>query len=235
MSGNRWVDTACILGLLGPLLLFATQLATATLHTSAGLPQKLVNGLNPDGWLLFTESNGLREPICEIFLAKTVAAHAASATGNLRFTDIKEGALIGVVHLLPEATEDYSADIHNQKLEPGYYTLRYAVLPAGTYEHGVEMGEFVVLTSAASDPDPARILSEKELKDLRSSSSEVAATMPLAVPDPGTQKFPAVKMDDSGACTFQVLLKLAATKNAASKDLALGILMLTPIPHPEGS
>src|SRR5579859_7415135 len=169
MSGNRWVDTACILGLLGPLLLFATQLATATepyfidpatLHTSAGLPQKLVNGLNPDGWLLFTESNGLREPICEIFLAKTVAAHAASATGNLRFTDIKEGALIGVVHLLPEATEDYSADIHNQKLEPGYYTLRYAVLPAGTYEHGVEMGEFVVLKSAAYDSDATRILSE---------------------------------------------------------------------------
>jgi len=211
---------------------------SANLRSSSAVPQSLVDGLKQQGWVLYTESNGLREEICEIFLAKTVETQSAKpASSRMKYGRLKPGVLVGVVHLLPEAIEDYSAESHDQKLKPGYYTMRYAVMPAGTYEHGVELGDFVVLSPVSMDRDPARILKPEALAQLGASSTgtDTPATMALVASDTGTQKFPNVTMDDAGTCTFHARLQFAPTKGSASTELEIAIVMLTPVPHPEGS
>jgi hypothetical protein len=211
---------------------------SATLGNSPDVPKSLATGLNPQGWMLYTENDGLKEPICEIFLAKNVEAqNIKPPSGKILYRNLKPGALLGVVHLLPEAVDDYSVDAHDQKLKAGYYTMRYAVMPAGTYEHGVELGDFVVLNPVSLDQDPSRILSPEELDKFGSSSTGtgMAATMPLAVSGKDDKNLPAVTMDDAGICTFHVRLDLAPTEGLAAKDLEIAIVMLTPVPHPEGS
>jgi len=210
----------------------------ATLQASPSVSQNLVDAVNPQGWVLYTQSYGIKEQICEIFLAKMVATQSAShASGKMPYSSLKEGALVGVIHLLPEATEDYSVDFHNQELKPGYYTMRYAVMPAGTYENGTKPGEFVVLSPANMDRDPSHILKAEELARFGAftSGTDVAASMELVAPETSTREFPTVKVDETGMCIFQVRLRLAATKASSSRELALAIAMFTPLHGPEGS
>jgi len=212
----------------------------ASLQASPSIPKTVVDGVNPQGWVLYTQSYGVKEQICEIFLAKTLTVRsAAPKSSNLLYSGLTEGAMVGVIHLLPEATEDYSADSHNQTLRPGYYTMRYAVMPAGTYENGTKPGDFVVLSPASKDQDPSRILKTAELTRLgeATSGTDVPATMALVAPDPGSRQFPSVKVDETDMCIVQVQLRLAATKGAAAaaSEFPLAIGLVTPIHGPEGS
>lgn len=209
---------------------------SVALPATPALSQSLRSALNTQGSLLYTYSNGLKEPICEIFLARTVASQA-SASPTTHYGNLSPGSFIGVIHLLREATEDYYVDSHNQKLKPGYYTMRYAVLPAGTYANGPVMGEFVILSKAHGDADPTRILPPAELKKRGQwvSGTSLPACMPLVAADPKSKQSPAVIEDDQGVGTFQVTLHLTPKKGTSSPDLALAMVLLTPAPHPEGS
>jgi hypothetical protein len=221
---------------------------SVALPASPAIAQSLRAALNPQGSLLYTYSNGLREPICEIFLVKAVSGQAAktvagqasasdSAAPAMHYPNLSPGSLIGVIHLLREATEDYYVDSHDQKLKPGYYTMRYAVLPAGTYANGPVMGEFVVLSKAHGDTDPARTVPAKELLKHGQwvSGTSLPACMQLVPVDPKSKQSPAVIEDGQGVGTFQVTLHLAPEKGASSSELDLAMVLLTPAPHPEGS
>jgi hypothetical protein len=230
-----------LLFVLGPSRAWSAEpyyIDPATAKASSALPQSIVDRLNQQGWLLYTENNGLKEPICEIFLAKTVAFQAAPhPSSGMKYAALQPGEFVGVVHLLPEATDDYSADFHGQKLKPGYYTLRYSVMPAGTYENGPRLGEFMVLSLASIDHDPASVLKPEALAQLSTSSSstDLPASMELVAPNKNVQHFPKITMDDAGTCTFHVQLQLRSSDGSPSKQLPVAIVMLTPVPHPEGS
>ena len=138
---------------------------SVALPASPAIAQSLRAALNPQGFLLYTYTNGLREPICEIFLVKAVSGQAAktvseqasasdSAPPTMHYGNLSPGSLIGVIHLLREATEDYYVDSHDQKLKPGYYTMRYAVLPAGTYANEPAPGEFAASARRTVTPIP---------------------------------------------------------------------------------
>lgn len=253
MSNSRRLPLfLCVLAVLA----LCTTLARAAepylidsvaLPESSAIPQSLRGALNPQGSLLYTYSNGLKEPICEIFLAKTVAGQLSTSSVAaqtpapgapvMHYRNLSPGSLIGVIHLLREATEDYYVDSHNQKLKPGYYTLRFALLPAGTYANGPVMGEFVILSKARGDTDPGRLVSAKDLLQRGQwvSGTSQPACLPLVAADPKSKQSPAVIEDDQGVGTFQVTLHIAPKKGASSSDLDLAMVVLTPAPHPEGS
>ncbi len=201
--------------------------------SSTSVPKSITADLDPEGVLLSTHANGREEPICEIFWAKmtpaVTVAHPATDNG---YASIREGALVGVIHLLPEATEDYYEDFHNQQLKPGYYTMRYAVLPAGTGEHGPEAGDFVVLSPIALDQDPERTLSLDELVRLGKlvSQGEEAARMQLVRSETTKNSLPQVTMDNSGIGTVHFKLHLAGTKGVSAQELELSLLVVTPKP-----
>lgn len=127
-------------------------------HASEYLPRSFVFGLDAQGSLLFTYTNGLKMPVCKIFWVQTVVGQdGASASNKISYRDLKQGALVGVIHFLEEASEDYREDFHDQKLSPGYYTMRYAVLPDSDTE------DFVMLSPVSLDRGLESVLPFDEL------------------------------------------------------------------------
>lgn len=234
---GRWVTFFLLLLVLADQALAADRylIAVATLQSSS-IPKSLVEKVNPKGWMLYTQSYNIREEICEIFVANEITEKTVpSGSAKSPYSNLKEGTFVGVIHLLPEATEDYSADSHSQTLKPGYYTLRYAVMAAGTYENGTKPGDFLVLSPASLDQDPTRVLSAAELSRFGSATSgnDVPATMELISPDSGDGQVPSVKIDETNMAIFQVQLR--ASKNGHSAELPLAIGLVTPLHGPEGS
>jgi hypothetical protein len=210
----------------------------ATLPAAPVLSQSLLDSLNPRGSRLYTYSNGLREPFCEIFLVKTVSAQAAPpASGRIQYGKLIPGTLIGVIHLLRETPDDYFVDFHSQKLKPGYYTMRYAVLPVGTYADGPELGDVVVLSPATKDSDPVHIPPVEELMSLGRSVSggNQPASMQLVSFDPGNKRAAAVTENRQGIVRFQFRLRLTSNKGESSPELAVAMVVLTPAVHTLGS
>jgi hypothetical protein len=236
---GRWASFFLLLLALADQALAADRylIASATLQSSS-IPKSLMEKVNPKGWVLYTQSYNVREEICEIFVANEVTEKAVpSGSAKAPYSDLKEGTFVGVIHLLPEATEDYSADSHSQTLKPGYYTLRYAVMAAGTYENGTKPGDFLVLSPVSLDQDPNRILTTAELSRFGSaaSGSDVPATMELISPDSNSGQVPSVKIDETNMAIFQLQLPLASKNGHSAAELPLAIGLVTPLHGPEGS
>jgi hypothetical protein len=202
------------------------------LHASADLPQKTVDDLDPKGSLLFTYSNGLKMRICEFFWVKTAMAQdSAPGSSKASYKTLKPGALVGVIHFLPEASEDYREDFHDQKLRPGYYTMRYIAMS------DTDTIDFVALSPLSMDRDPNLVLPIEELIRLsrKASHTKQPAVMSLVPIGLRSNDFPDVKTDGEGTWTVQVKLRLRPSKGGSMQELALAIVVITPKKQEEGS
>lgn len=208
------------------------------LKASAQLPKALADALDPQGSVVFTSENGERMNICEIFWAKSVAEQNVPAgSSKLIYGNLKPGSFVGMIHFMPGADQEYRKDYKEQKLKAGYYTMRYGVLPAGIGEHGPEPGDFVVLTPSALDRDSTRVLPSSELVRLSrvASHSKEPAVMSLVEVTTARKTFPEVITDYAGTCIMQVKLHSKPRKGETAQDLALAIVVLTPLTEAEGS
>jgi hypothetical protein len=208
------------------------------LKTSAQLPKTLADALDPEGTLVFTTEKGERMNVCEIFWAKSVAEQDVPAgSSKLVYGNLKPGAFVGVIRFVPDAEPEYRKDFREQKLKAGYYTMRYGVLPAGIGEHGPEPGDFVLLSPAALDHDSARVVPPTELIRLSrmASHTKEPAVMSLIEVTAARKTFPDVTTDYAGTCVLQVMLHVKPRKGGTAQDLALAIVVLTPLEELEGS
>ncbi len=214
------------------------QIEPVPFDNSGKLPKTLTDGLDPQGVRLFTFENGVRINVCDIFWAKSVAGQdGASPAPKLVYGTLRPGAFVGLVHFLPEADQEYRKDFHDQKLKAGYYTLRYGVMEAGIGAHGPEPGDFVVLSPASLDHDAARVVPRVELLRMSrlASHTKEAAVMSLIEVTTARKTFPDVSTDYAGTCVLQVKLHLKPKKGAEAQDLAMAIVVLTPLQEGEGS
>lgn len=202
------------------------------LPASVDLPQSISAAVDQHGVHVFTYLNGLESPICEIFWAKNVAAQDGSAaSSNVLYGALKPGVFVGIIRFLEESREDYREDFHDQKLAPGYYTMRYAVLPEG------DRRDFVLLAPAIADHDPERVVAADELVRLsrKASGTEQPAVMRLVDVDKTAKEFPDVVMADDGSCILRVKLHLKPENGGSAQELALAIIVATPIEEEGGS
>jgi hypothetical protein len=200
-------------------------------HSSNEFPQKIVDDLDPQGSLLFTYSNGLKVRICEFFWVKAAAAQDNAPRSDKRsYNSLKPGALVGVIHFLAEASDDYREDFHDRKLRPGYYTMRYASMP------DTDTLDFLLLSPLNLDRDPSA-LSVKELLRLsrRASHAKQPAVLSLVPVDLRSNDFPDVKTNGQGTWTLQVKLHLTSGKDNLMQELALAVIVITPKKLEEGS
>ena len=226
------------IGLVATLLTVSTMLTWAVEPysiepvkiSSTSVPKNIADDMEPKGVLLSNTGSGIKKPLCEIFWAKvTPAATAAHPPTDNAYAGIHEGALVGVIHLLPEAIEDYNEDFNNQQLKPGYYTMRYAVQPAGVGEHGPEQGDFVVLGPVTQDQDPERALSLDEMVHLGKlvSHGEQPARMQLARSENTKNPLPAITVDTFGTVVLHFKLHLAQNKGVSAEELEVDLLVVT--------
>jgi len=99
--------------------------------------------------------------LCEVWLRKAVPAKPAAAEAlGITFGQLDEGTLVGAIRF-PAEVKDY----RRQRVKPGVYTLRYALLPTDGNHMGVApQRDFLLASPAAVDQDPATVSRDDTLK-----------------------------------------------------------------------
>ena len=124
---------------------------------SADIPIDIRNVIASDAMRV----SGPNGPLCEIWLRKQLPVAATPSTElGVTFGQIQEGTLLGAMHIAIQA-----ADYREQKIKPGFYTLRYALDPVDGNHAGVApQRDFALLSPVANDSDPATISRDELLK-----------------------------------------------------------------------
>jgi hypothetical protein len=140
------------LRLLGTTLLCAAALFAADYKLdSAGAPPAEASALAP---ALAKDGIKVMKPDGSVYAEFWLAAQAPTGgkpEDSASFSTIPQGALLGVVRFPARAS-----DRRGQTIKPGVYTLRYSLFPINGDHQGVApQRDFLILSSAASDTDPA--------------------------------------------------------------------------------
>ena len=144
-----------------------------------------------------------------------------NTSSDVLFGALAEGAFVGVVHF-PNPTTDF----RSQTIKPGYYTLRYALIPQDGNHMGVNpYRDAFHLGPVSADTDPDKTLTFDELVKIgRLASGTPHPAFLVGAQVTGTT-FPSVVKDDSGHWNLQVM------GHASSGNLPLAI---TVVGHFEG-
>lgn len=159
------------------LLPFASLLALAQHKTApAGPPpadtaSPVQAALVKDGVRLLKEDGST---LCELWL-RAQEPSGGKAEPNASFQTIPHGAFLGLIRF---PARHY--DRRGQTIKPGLYTLRYALYPVnGDHQGAAPQRDFLILSPAAIDADPAAL---PAFDDLMSMSTKASGTPhPLAL------------------------------------------------------
>jgi hypothetical protein len=162
------------------------------------IPKALQGVLQPEG----TRVVGAKGPVCEVWVGKAVA-QGTGGSPDAVYPSLGVGTLVGVLHF-PTAGSDF----RGQAIKPGYYTLRYALLPQDGNHMGVNpYRDFLLLSPVAADTQIDKPLQPPDLYKLsrQASGTNHPAVMSL-VPTAQGATFPSVGQDDQGHTLLQVKL-----------------------------
>ncbi|HEV3278242.1 MAG TPA: hypothetical protein VG860_15600 [Terriglobia bacterium] len=201
--------------------------------SSLNVPAALADRLQTTGSRLVRTAGGGNVPVCDIWWVKAAVAKkpGAKASGVL-YGEIQTGALVGLLRFLTSDAEDS----RDQKLKPGFYTMRYAQLPPDSSEAGSSQYlDFLLLSAMGADSEVTKTLSFEEASRLSSRATGTGhpALMSLVPVNPAYKRLPAVVADDVGNCAVQVNLR--EESETGSRDVELAILLLTPPKEQGGS
>jgi hypothetical protein len=167
-----------------------------------------------------------------VWWAKAVASQQSSSTSpRVLYGSVKTGALVGVIHFVPESSDDYREDFRDQKLRPGYFTMRYAQMPEDPQHKDVNpYRDFLLLSPVSVDREPAQVLSLNDLLRFSRLASRSAhpAIMSLVPVNTVYKTSPVVLTSDAGSCVFQSKLH-AAENGKPMPDLAFAVILVTPL------
>ena len=193
------------------VMLLASQLLLATLvfgqsykvETGAApaagqLPQPLQDALQPEGAKVVSDQGAA---LLEFWARKALPASSSPTTSSdVLFGGLTAGEFVGVVQF-----SSPGADFRGQAIKPGFYTLRYALIP----QDGNHMGanptrDAFVLCPAAADTNLGAALGFDDLVKLgRQASGTPHPAFLVGAPLNGST-FPAVAKDDQGHWNLQV-------------------------------
>lgn len=129
------------------------ELAPAVVQALAGQGTKIVG---PDGQVL-----------AEIWFCSAAPSGAKSSEPNVTLTTIPHGALLGAIRYSRQGQ-----DRRGQGIKPGVYTLRFSFFPEDGAHQGVApQRDFLILSPAAADTDPAANLDYETLMKLSRKAS----------------------------------------------------------------
>ena len=196
---------------IGFILLFSLPCAAQTGKvesvgplTDEAVPEAVRQALDTKGYRVTLDD---ASPACELWIRKSVPAQTKKDVEGVAYPQLAESTLIGVVHF-PQA----AADFRGQRIRPGFYTLRYELIPNDGNHLGVAPNrDFLLLVPAASDGDPNATFKFEELVALsrRATGTKHPGPMSLAQADSGVTAA-AVSKDDQDHWTFSGAMKLSS-------------------------
>lgn len=200
-------------------------------RSPADLPPALLGLLDPQGTRLLDPQG---QPVCDVWWRKVIPAQlAAPKQPRVLYGTLAPGALLGVLFFPTE-----NEDSRDQKLKPGFYTMRYAQIADDESQSSVNSYvDAALLSPAEADTRYDQTLKLDELLRLsrRASGTKQPAVMNLVPVSEMYKRSPAVVADDQGSCTLQVRVHTQAAPESAQSELRLAILLVTPAKEVGGS
>ena len=165
------------------------------------VPDRVWQVLDPDGYRVVLEDG----PLCEIWLRKSVPASSAKANQDALYPQLAPSTLVGVINFLKGST-DYKGD----PIKPGFYTLRYELLPADGNHLGVAPNpDFVLILPPSADADPDAPLKFQEMVGLSRKATGASHPGPLNLAQ-ADKTLPGVSKDDQDHWIFSTNLSLSS-------------------------
>jgi hypothetical protein len=151
--------------------------------------------------------------LCEVWLLKALPNASAATAKGTAYPELSESTLVGVISF-PNGASDF----RGQAIKPGFYTMRYELLP----EDGNHMGvaptrDFVLLLPASADSDPGAKYDYAQMVKLSSqvSGTNHPAAFLLLAPESGEGR------TFQNADGFQVYAGSMKAQNGKSVPIAL--------------
>ena len=165
---------------------------------SADVPETVTGILEAQG----TRLVGSQGPICEVWLRKNLTlGQAEGGMADILYGQLAKGSVVGLIHL-----PNQGADFRGQTLKPGYYLLRYALVPQDGAHVGVyPYRDALVLSPPSADTDVEKNLEFADMVKLGCmvSGTPHPAFLVMAPVDDG-QALPSVGKDESGFRSLQL-------------------------------
>lgn len=195
------------------------------------LPPALQEILQEPGTRLLTPLNGLNTTVAEVWWRKEIPVQKSSSRqDDVIYGDLKEGTLLGVLRFPPETSDRFREDVRDQKLRPGFYTMRYALIPNDrTHKDASRYRDAVILSRVSVDTDYTKVLSTDEMLNQSRLASRTRHPAVLSlVPVRSVYKdFPKAITDTSGLCTLQTKVHAKAA-NSEPSEIPLAVILVTP-------
>lgn len=187
--------------------------ATADGAPDAVIPSSVRAVLESQG----VQFSGVQGPVCEIWWRKGIPeGKTAGASGDILYGGLNMGEFVGVLHL-PAAAKDF----RGQAIKPGYYSLRYALIPQDGNHMGVSSyRDFLLLTPIADDANPSQDMTFNAVvkaSRLTTGTGHPAVLMLDPPSQGGNAAFPAAAQDDQGNWALDVKLDVKPVAGGAAK------------------
>lgn len=205
MKFRAWVSLLSIFCLCA-LARAQGQYKTSAVSTPAVVPAPIRSLLDSAG-VQFTTAQGT--PVCEIWWRKDVPVQKAASSPDILYSGLSMGELVGAVNF-PAVAKDY----RGQTIKPGYYTLRYALIPQDGNHMGVSAyRDFLLLVPVADDANPSQNMTFEDV--VKASRLATGTGHPgILMLDPPSQAanaaFPGAFQDDQGDWALEVKLSTSS-------------------------
>ncbi|MFY9529059.1 MAG: hypothetical protein WBC04_04040 [Candidatus Acidiferrales bacterium] len=170
---------------------------------------------------------GPQGALCEIWFRKDIPAKAASGSGlGIAFPQFGDGALVGAIRF-----EAASQDYRQQAIQPGVYTLRYALQPVDGNHQGVSpYRDFLLAIPAAADSSVEPLAG----KDLYKASRKAAGTghpsvWSLYPPDNAPPSLPGIVHQNDG--DLWILYVKAPLASGSGGSSTVGLVLVGHAPE----
>ena len=168
----------------------------------SAIPASIQQALAPKGVRLALDSSGS----VDLWFCKTIPSHGKDAAADAVYDRLVPSSLIGVIHF-PSPGSDY----RGQSITPGFYTLRYALMPNDGNHLGVAPSrDFLLLIPIKADPGPDSLPKNTDLIALSSQTGGTKHPAPLSLVPAEAGSASGITNDDEGHSIFATTLHLAS-------------------------
>jgi len=170
---------------------------------------------------------GPQGPLCEIWLRKVVPAKASPPQElGVAFGQIADGTLVGALRF-PREVKDY----RRQKISPGVYTLRYALIPVDGNHFVAPNRDFLLLTPAALDLDAGNVTRDALIANSRKGTSTNHPSVWSLQPPENAASLPAMLHVDDGDLWLVAFRVQTQAGSAAPAPLVLALVVVGHAPE----
>jgi hypothetical protein len=206
--------------LIAPLLVFSSALLFAAAGkveriekpADSPVPDTVWQALDTKGYRVTLDDGSV---ICDLWLRSGVPDSGKKEGGEALLPELASSTMVGLISF-PKASTDYRGDA----VRPGFYTLRYELLPSDGNHLGVAPNpDFLLAIPASADPDPKAEFKNAELIELSRKTTGTRHPSPFSLVQAGSE-IPGVSKDDEDHWILSVKLHLSS-----GQDVPVGLVV----------